>query len=751
MKTKLLKMIVLLILFTINDLSAQNTIYSNSLGGYWHEPSTWIGGLVPGVDDDVIITGPVVQAYASGYTIIPVYCKNLTVTADGSLKNGGYGGGYGIFPVYVQGNVINEGIVENGSEDALKMFVFGDLTNNNIWRPVETELTFSENHNLSLAGNMTLGSKIIVAGSTTITALTDLVFTCDWYLDGTYNRNHLMLNGQTFNVGNHALEMRNCLINSGTLTGDFEILGTFEVGYNVNDTLKFQGNILITDTLKANVYGGGYGVYKLLVDGNLTNNGVVKDNTDAYALLNDDDLEILITGNIVNNGSWTCKYVKLTGTGTQYISQGTGRFFDTFFADLDADSKTIAQSDISILNNFDLNGAHLDMADNTLTIYGWLIDGTIENTNLNYGYLNNLTSNGDLSIHGMVTIDNNNIFQGNVIVYDTLQSNVYGGGSTSFTLLVTGDLTNFGLIRNINSGDVLSLEVEGNIDNQGAWTNSNTKFTGSQHQYIQQAPGKVFLTNFSDSDTLSMVIASSDIEIDGNYNLMRSTLHMNHHEINISGNLYNGTLRSAILKNATLTNVTAYENVEIRGIVVIDDGNKFYGDLLVTDTLQSQVYGGGSFIYKLFNFGNIVNNGCIRNEPNQNEYFEIYIQGDIVNRGKWTNYRNYQLFYLNDDLHSVKCHNTGTSNWQFNGSAINGGGAGSYSIVSGGGTQTLPPNQAYEVQVKFTPTGSNYTATLNIDNQDIGSLGTIYLVGYNDNSTVGVEEIEPIGNNAVYP
>lgn len=194
----------------------------------------------------------------------------------------------------------------------------------------------------------------------------------------------------------------------------------------------------------------------------------------------------------------------------------------------------------------------------------------------------------------MVTVEYNNIFQGSVMVNDTLQSIEYGGGSTSFTLQVQGNITNYGLIRNINDGDLFTLDITGNIDNQGNWENSNTRFTGSQDQHIQMAPAKMFRTNFSDIDSVSMVVATSDLKIAGNFNLLRSTLQMSHHEINISGFLYNGTVRSAIIKNATLNNIAAFDNLEIRGVVVIDNGNKFYGDLLVTDTLESQVYGGGT-------------------------------------------------------------------------------------------------------------------------------------------------------------
>ncbi|MBK9359166.1 MAG: T9SS type A sorting domain-containing protein [Bacteroidales bacterium] len=733
-----------LLLFTfilfVASVSVYSQIQSTILGGYWHDPGTWVGLTVPGENDDVIINGPVVQAYTSGYDIIPVHCRNLTLTSSGSLRNGGYGGGFGAFPVYVHGSVVNNGIVENGPEDALKMFVYEDLTNNNLWRPLETEFMVSANHNLGLAGGKTLGSKIILTGNSDITAVTDLVFTCDYNLEGGYSRSHLMLNGQTFNVGNHALEMRNCLINSGTLTGDFEILGTFKVGYDISDTLKFEGNVFVTDTLMANIYGGGYGIYKLRIDGNLTNNGIIKDNMDARAPLNDDDLEIQITGNITNNGQWSCKYVRFVGSDTQNISQEGGRFFDSYFYDLNPYSDIIAQTDITVLHDFDLNGANLNMGGNTLTIQGWLMDGTIENVNLANGYLNSITSTGNLTINGVVTIENNNIFQGSVMVNDTLQSIEYGGGSTSFTLQVQGDITNNGLIRNINDGDVLTLDITGNIDNQGNWENSYTRFTGSQDQQIQMAAGKMFRTNFSDIDSVSMVVAGSDLKIAGNFNLMRSTLQMDHHEINIPGLLYNGKVRSAIIKNATLNNISAYENTEIRGVVVIDDGNKFYGDLLVTDTLQSQIYGGGSYTYSLYIFGNLENNGLIRNEPLQDEALALYVQGDIINSGRFTNFANCQLFYLNDDVHQVSCMNTGAADWQFDGTTITGLGAESFAVISGGGVQTITPGEAYDVSVQFTPTGDIFSARLIISCTEIGSLSTVYLIGYNENSTVGLQD-----------
>ena len=89
---------VLIVLLSAN-LHAQ--IHSTAAGGYWNDPGTWVGSVIPGSENDVVIDGQVILASASGYTILTEHCKNLTIAASGSLKNGDYGGGSGIYPLEV--------------------------------------------------------------------------------------------------------------------------------------------------------------------------------------------------------------------------------------------------------------------------------------------------------------------------------------------------------------------------------------------------------------------------------------------------------------------------------------------------------------------------------------------------------------------------------------------------------------------------------------------------------------------------
>lgn len=138
------KLLLLAVTLSIFSVNIQSQIQSTAFGGYWNDPNTWVGGIIPGAGNDVIILGPVVQGSANGYDILTEYCKNLTITSNGSLKNAEYGGGSGIFPLVVSGSVVNNGIVSDGTSDFIKIFISGDLENNNIWMPYQTEFNTSK-------------------------------------------------------------------------------------------------------------------------------------------------------------------------------------------------------------------------------------------------------------------------------------------------------------------------------------------------------------------------------------------------------------------------------------------------------------------------------------------------------------------------------------------------------------------------------------------------------------------------------
>ena len=604
---------IALFVFSVNSFSQ---IHSTYLGGYWNNTNTWVGGIIPGAGNDVVIEGPVVQGSVSGYDILTEYCNNLLITSTGSLTNADYGGGTGTFPIFVYGSVINNGIVSNGSYDFIKIYISGDLENNNIWMPYQTEFQTTNNHNLSLAPGKSFGSRIINAGSPSFTALTDMLFTCDYNAEGFYFRDNFYLNGQTFNVGNHSIELRRCMINKGTLTGNIEILGTFVTGwaegYDIRDTLLFVGDITVTDTLAGNVYGGGYGIYTLKIIGNVINNGVIKDDYDSDNPVNNDDLRILITGDIRNNGIWKCNYTNLIGTSAQKIFQADNRFFDSYITFYNPSGDIRAETNITITKDLNLNGATLDMDDRILNIQGWLTNGHINRAILHNGYLNNVTSMDNLRITGKVTLDDNNIFNNLLVVEDTLQNNSYGGGTKHY-IVQAGNVVNNGVIKDLDADDKLILQTAGNITNNNIWINYKTVFNGQTEQHITLAPGKTFDTWFEDVDSTSNIKALTDIVTNGSFYLGRATLDMDNHNLifNTSRTLHNGYLKNAKLKNGILLGMRLLGDIEINGTVELSFNVDAIANIVVKDTLTTEAYGGGTATYTFNVYGNVENQGLI--------------------------------------------------------------------------------------------------------------------------------------------
>lgn len=455
------------------------TIHSTSAGGNWNSQSTWVEGIVPGETHDVVINGSVSIGFVVGYNYYGNECNDLLINSSGHIYNIDYGGGFGIFPLTINGNCENNGIIANGSSDALKLIISGDLTNNGSWRPYETNLVSTNNQNLSLALGYNFGSIITRDSSGPLTALTDMVFRCGYSISSTSYTGDFDLNGAIFHLGAHSIDATGTLVYNGTFEGDFEIKGVFTISKYITQTMVFNGTVTVTDTLKANVYGSGYGIFDLKVEGDIINNGVIKNNVS-------DDLRIKITGDIYNNGQWDHNFTELIGLNDQYLFQSSGKHFEGDFSSTDSTSNIIASSDLNFSNNFDLNGATLDMQFNTLTMQGWLYDGSIDNTLLNGGYLQDLTSLGNLTTDGTVTIyENNNKFIGSTVVNGIIQSHEYASGSITYTLAIDGDITNNGTIQNFNSGDMLILNITGNLTNNGTWDNYRTYLHGESEQHIK--------------------------------------------------------------------------------------------------------------------------------------------------------------------------------------------------------------------------------------------------------------------------
>ncbi len=627
------RIMILMVLFSLT-LSA-STIESTTLGGLWDDESTWIGGVIPGTNDTAIIKGPVTIGYNEGYTQYNSFGGWVIVEEQGRLVPHEYGGGLGTYTLFVEHDFVNHGTLTNPYDgenyEYLTINVKGDITNDGYWGPYKTVLAGS-GQTLTLAEGSTFGGFWECTTATTIHAGSDLVYDGLFY---TYlwNTGDFNLNGSTLDMGNfQSIETSGTVIFNGTIEGAFEIKGVFNVNKHVTDTMRFSGTVTVVDTLQNQQYGGGHGIQNLFVDGNIINEGYIINQDDSG-----DELSILLTGNITNHGVWKCGYIKFVGTEDQYLLQSAGKRFESNFYDLDSTSMVIADSDIEITQNFELHRATLDMQGHPLTMGGWLKNGYCHDAIIKNGILQNMTCTENLTILGKLSCDEGNVFKNSVTVSDTLQSYEYGGGSKFFDLIIEGDLVNQGVIQNYNSGDMLRIFVSGKVHNAGEWMNQETHLTGTSGQELEQADGYYFGGNFSIPDSNNTITALSGLSFGGDLYLNRSTLVMSGQNLKVTGWLKNGYVEQAELHDAFLMNVSFAGNTGIYGTVSCDEGNEIDGSLIINDSLQCHVYGGGAKTYMLDVSGNVINHGVIKNNDS-GDLLQLNISGNITNNGSWTNF-----------------------------------------------------------------------------------------------------------------
>ncbi|MBN1301459.1 MAG: hypothetical protein JW995_09620, partial [Melioribacteraceae bacterium] len=137
-----MKPLYLLLILFFPILIQSQTITSVSTGGNWDNGNTWIGGVVPSGNNDVVINGTV---------IINVYSatvKSLTVNSGAILQNNENG-----YPdLYVTNGLINNGTIRDnpGVNGYIDLYAAGSVVNNGT---ISNEyLTFNGN-----SGTQTMG------------------------------------------------------------------------------------------------------------------------------------------------------------------------------------------------------------------------------------------------------------------------------------------------------------------------------------------------------------------------------------------------------------------------------------------------------------------------------------------------------------------------------------------------------------------------------------------------------------------
>ncbi len=272
-------------------------IMSTETGGNWNDASTWIGGVVPGENDNAVIDGPVnIEGYYA--------CNSLYVTQSGLLQ---HGNNLQISAIEVYGDLLNEGVLQNNpdfSSTYMRVIVHGDVTNSATMSFDELALagengnTIYQNGNLpfevselkmwyNATGPVTFESDVTFAG--TNIALSNIQATLAGRLNlyAGAGLSDVVLNGQ----GNILSGQDNAILSSSVSLSNVNLLDNIQI---VGNSVSFGSGVVIGGTVEN---GDEYQISTLEATEDLVNEGVLRNNPNFGTALN-----VWVFKNVTNSG-----------------------------------------------------------------------------------------------------------------------------------------------------------------------------------------------------------------------------------------------------------------------------------------------------------------------------------------------------------------------------------------------------------------------------------------------------------------
>jgi PKD repeat protein len=396
------------------------------------------------------------------------------------------------------------------------------------------------------------------------------------------------------------------------------------------NTLSSCDDITIT---AAGTVQGGTGTQTLFVGGTATNAGSIVNS--VYNLV------VKVVGDIYNSGTWSNHSTTCMAPADQHVGMDPGTVFEgDFILDGSAVGQLIADTALYFSNDVDLNDGTISLGVGaSISSTGPVIkEATIlcNGNDLTLGnncYLTNTTVD-HADLHGVVGIATGVTFSGAMSVVDTLQVRPVG----SVILTVEDGLDNYGLVR--NNVYNLSIEMDGDLNNQGDWTNYRTTLLGATDQTFSMGPSATFTSELIlDDAAVGNLLAATPLRCGGGIDLNEGTLTLDPGaSLEVNGNYFrDGSLIAAggdfKMTDGAYLQAMVLDDAVLKGVVSVGANTvSLTGGCIVSDTLQVRPV--GSYVLNVED--GLTNNGLIRN----NVYnLSLSFSGNLTNNGDWQNYR----------------------------------------------------------------------------------------------------------------
>lgn len=535
--------------------------------------------------------------------------------------------------ISINGLFINNGVfINNPSGYSFNANIDGDIENNGVWRLSSTSLSGTANQHIKQSlGKAFEGPFLMVDSIGDLILSSDVLFSSNTF---DLNKTTLRTNGyklqtKDYTLRNGYIRSKETILLENTVIESLRFFGNYILDGNIYSQMANECNdtVTIADTL-FNRYGW---TNTLIIKGNIINKGTIKNNPQGYSFNLD------IHGNVRNEGIWNVSSTNFVGTADQTIEQSVDKRFEGTINNTDSIGDIVLKSDVMLESNT-WNLAKTNIRTNgfrLLSNANILQNGRITSNDtlrLYNAVINNMQLFGDYKLSGKIFSQDNNVFNGNCTLVDTLY-NRYGWTNT---IAIKGNILNKGILKTNPDGYSLHLNCNGNIRNEGIWAVSSTNLIDSANQTISQAKGKSFQGPINNTDSIGDVILGSDVMLESNiWNLNKATIRTNGHKLLSNAyTLKNGLIISndtLLLDNSVISSLKFFGNYALGGNIYSQDNNVFNDNCTIIDTLFNQYGWTNTIAIK----GNIINKGTIKNNP-QGYSFYLAIDGNVRNEGIWS-------------------------------------------------------------------------------------------------------------------